>query len=227
VDSRLHSLLALLVPERFNSISDEIIAWVNDAEEEKNSRTITLTVRCIIDRTIEDETSTELCARLCRKMLDDISPNIEDYSIINSEGKPYSGRMLFRKHLLNYCQGALNGQDPEDTVGTRAVDLEKKRRGLATLPLIAQLFRYGMLTERIMHETIKRLLVLPITEPACIVGLCKIFLTAGRELDHPKARRHIDVYFERMKGIVQSGDLDDETASMLKSVIALREKGWV
>jgi translation initiation factor 4G len=43
-------------------------------------------------------------ARLCRKMMEQISPKVQDDGIKNSEGKPFAGGNLFRKYLLNRCQ---------------------------------------------------------------------------------------------------------------------------
>ncbi|KAH9007608.1 hypothetical protein EDB83DRAFT_2532609 [Lactarius deliciosus] len=48
--------------------------------------------------------SSEIYARLCRKMMEQISPKVQDDGIKNSEGEPFAGGNLFRKYLLNRCQ---------------------------------------------------------------------------------------------------------------------------
>ncbi|KIL61104.1 hypothetical protein M378DRAFT_167265 [Amanita muscaria Koide BX008] len=54
-----------------------------------------------------------------------------------------------------------------------------------------------MLTERIMHECIKKLL--GSVQDQEIESLCKLLTTVGALLDTPKARAHLDVYFQRMQ----------------------------
>jgi translation initiation factor 4G len=43
-------------------------------------------------------------ARLGRKMMEQISPKVQDDRIKNNEGKLITGGQLFRKYLLNRCQ---------------------------------------------------------------------------------------------------------------------------
>lgn len=43
-------------------------------------------------------------AQLCRKMMEQISPNVQADGIKDTEGKPVTGGQLFRKYLLNRCQ---------------------------------------------------------------------------------------------------------------------------
>ena len=63
-----------------------------------------------------------------------------------------------------------------------------------------ELFKLRMLTERIMHECIKKLLSnVDNPEEEEIESLCKLLTTAGHALDTSKVRGHMDVYFFRMK----------------------------
>src|SRR6266852_6061102 len=48
----------------------------------------------------DDEAAwSEMCVRLCRKMTEQISPNVQDDSVKNSQGRPIVGGELFRKYL--------------------------------------------------------------------------------------------------------------------------------
>ena len=62
-----------------------------------------------------------------------------------------------------------------------------------------------MLTERIMHECVKKFLR-NIENPREeeIESLCKLLTTVGQILDTKKARAHMDVYFSRMKELTRS-----------------------
>ena len=63
----------------------------------------------------------------------------------------------------------------------------------------------SMLTERIMHECINKLLGnLDNPEEEEIESLCKLLATVGQLLDTQKARAHMDVYFSRMKELTKN-----------------------
>ncbi|PBK86886.1 ARM repeat-containing protein, partial [Armillaria gallica] len=88
----------------FDSISDQIIAWANKSEKEKDGRTLIQVTRLVFEKATNEATWSEMYARLCRKIMEQISPKVQDDSIKNAEGKPIAGGQLFRKYLLNRCQ---------------------------------------------------------------------------------------------------------------------------
>ncbi|KAJ3523992.1 hypothetical protein NM688_g8638 [Phlebia brevispora] len=85
-----------------------------------------------------------------------------------------------------------------------------------------------MLTERIMHECVKKLLGnVENPEEEEIESLCQLLTTVGALLDTPKARAHMDVYFSRMKELARTGNVNSRMQFMLQDVIELRERKWV
>ena len=77
-----------------------------------------------------------------------------------------------------------------------------KRRGLGLVRFIGELYRLSMLTERIMHECIKKLLAnTDNPEEEDVESLCRLLTTVGKGLDNAKAKQHMDIYFTRMKMI--------------------------
>lgn len=80
-----------------------------------------------------------------------------------------------------------------------------KRRGLGLVRFIGELYRLSMLTERIMHECIKKLLAnTENPEEEDIESLCRLLTTVGKGLDNAKAKQHMDVYFSRMRTIADN-----------------------
>jgi translation initiation factor 4G len=104
VEREVKALLNEFTMERFDSISDQIIAWANKSEKEKDGRTLSQVIKLIYEKATDEETFSEMYARLCRKMMEKISPKVQNDRIKNSEGKPFAGGNLFRKDLLNRCQ---------------------------------------------------------------------------------------------------------------------------
>ncbi|CAL1711469.1 unnamed protein product [Somion occarium] len=259
VERKVKSLLNKLTMERFDSISDQIIQWANKSEAEKDGRTLIQVIKLVFEKATDEATWSEMYARLCRKMMEQISNKVQDDGIRNAEGKPIAGGQLFRKYLLNRCQedfergwiakeataAAAATKATEDQAAKAAAHDEKdgeialyseeyyaaqkaKRQGLGLVKFIGELFKLQMLTERIMHECIKKLLSnVDNPEEEEIESLCKLMTTVGQLLDTPKARAHMDVYFTRMKELVKSPHVNSRMQFMLQDVIEMRERKWI
>ncbi|GAW00587.1 eukaryotic initiation factor 4f subunit p130 [Lentinula edodes] len=258
VDCKLKILLNRLTIKKFDSISDRIIALANKSEKEKDGRTLIQVIRLVFEKATDGENQSEMYARLCRKMMEQISAKVQDDGIRNAEGEPIVGGNLFRKYLLNRCQedferGWFNKEATAAAAATKAKEEQSlkaanttkeeeevalysdeyyaaqkaKRQGLGLIKFIGELFKLQMLTERIMHECVKKLLGnVENPEEEEIESLCKLLITVGQMLDTPKARAHMNVYFDRMKELTKSTNVNSRMQFMLQDVIELRERKW-
>lgn len=104
VERKVKALLNKLTMEKFEKLSDQVIAWANKSEQEKDGATLILVIKLIFEKATDEAAWSEMYARLCRKMMEKISPNVQDESVRNSAGQPIVGGHLFRKYLLNRCQ---------------------------------------------------------------------------------------------------------------------------
>jgi len=106
--------------------------------------------------------------------------------------------------------------------------LQARRRMLGNIRFIGELFKKSMLTERIMHTCIMKLLGAGERTPSeeDIEALCKLMSTVGGQLDHQKAKTYMDAYFQRMDILSKSQDLSSRHRFMLQDVIDMRTKGW-
>ncbi|KAG1846588.1 ARM repeat-containing protein [Suillus subalutaceus] len=255
VDRKVKGLLNKLTMEKFQTISDQIIHWANKNVNERDGRTLIQVIRLVFEKATDEAAWSEMYARLCRKMMEQISPEVQDNGIKNTEGKPIAGGQLFRKYLLNRCQedferewfakeaAAAKASDDHATktahkkIGTNEAELcfeeyyaaEKARRQcLGLIKFIGELFKLQMLTERIMHVCVKKLLGnVENPEEEEIESLCQLLKTVGQLLDTPKARAHMDVYFTRMKELGKSLNVSSRMQFMLQGVIGLRDRKWV
>ncbi|KAI0308493.1 armadillo-type protein, partial [Amylostereum chailletii] len=184
-------------------------------------------------------------ARLCWKIMDQISVKVQDDGILNQEGKPFSGGQLFRMYLLDRCQEdfergwmakANEMASKKESAGEAELYSDEyyaaakaRRRGHGLVQFIGELFKLQMLTERIMHECIKKLLCYNIENPEEeeIESWLKLLTTVGLMVDTPKARAHMDVCFSRMRGLMKHKNVKSRLAFMLQDVVELRERKWV
>lgn len=91
-----------------------------------------------------------------------------------------------------------------------------KRRGLGLIRFIGELFKLQMLTERIMHGCIKKLLSnASDPEEEEIESLCKLLTTVGKPLDTARAEGHMDIYFKRMRETADSPAINSRMRFML------------
>ncbi|TDL23008.1 ARM repeat-containing protein [Rickenella mellea] len=262
VDRKVRALLNKLTMEKFDSISNQLIQWENKSEKEKDGRTLIQVIRLVFEKATDEARWSEMYARLCRTLMEQISPNVQDDGIRNADGNPIAGGLLFRKYLLNRCQedferGWKAKESTAAAAATKATDdqaakeaAEKdgpkegggevlysteyyaaqkaKRQGLGLVKFIGELFKLQMLTERIMHECIKKLLSnVDNPEEEEIESLCKLLSTVGQALDTTKARGHMDVYFSRMKELATSNHVSSRMQFMLQDAIELRERKWI
>ncbi|EDQ98235.1 uncharacterized protein LACBIDRAFT_242275, partial [Laccaria bicolor S238N-H82] len=244
----------------FDSISKQVIAWASKSEKEKDGRTLIQVIRLVFVDAIDGATWSEVYARLCREMMEQISHKVQDEGIRNTEGKPIAGGQLFRKYLLNRCQEHFErGWVAKEATAAAAVKASRdeaakvanqqsrevgteelapysdeyyaaqkaKRQGLGLIKFIGELFKLQMLSERIMHECVKKLLI-NVDKPKEeeIESLCALLTTVGASLDTPKARAHMDVYFSRMKGLSKNQNVSLRMQFMLQDMIELRERKW-
>ncbi|SPO30845.1 related to TIF4631 - mRNA cap-binding protein (eIF4F), 150K subunit [Ustilago trichophora] len=276
VQRKVKALLNKLTLEKFDSISNQILEWANKSVSEDDGRTLRQVIQLIFEKATDEAAWSEMYARLCRKLMEEVSPEVKDESLRTADGKPVVGGSLFRKYLLNRCQedfergwaqrdtavAAAKSKEAEDKAkkdsndkaeaeakaaeerGEKPSDTPKeaellsdeyyeaqkaKRRGLGLVRFIGELFKLSMLTERIMHLCIKKLLA-NATDPEEeeIESLCKLMTTVGKLLDTEKARGHMDVYFQRMKEMSKNeAAINSRMRFMLVDVIELREARWV
>ncbi|KAM6495305.1 Armadillo-type fold [Amanita muscaria] len=253
VDRKVKALLNKLTMEKFDSISDQIIQWANRSENQKDGRTLIQVICLVFEKATDEATWSEMYARLCRKMMEQISPKVQDEGIKNSDSNPITGGQLFRKYRLNRCQEdfehgwfakeataaaaaskvaedqAVKAANETNESGEVAIYSDEyyaaskaKRQGLGLIKFIGELFKLQMLTERIMHECIKKLLGnVQNPEEEEIESSCKLLSTVGALLDTPTARAHLDVYFQRIQELSNL-----RMQFMLQDLFELRDRKW-
>jgi len=167
--------------------------------------------------------------------MEQISMEITDDGVKDKMGRPIAGGQLFRQYLLSRCQAdfergwsaretleeqqsaaaAACGAAPGEVVfSDEYYALQKaKRRGLGLVKFIGELFKLQMLTERIMHRCILKLLDEPAEED--IESVCQLLKTVGGALSGPKGKESMDMYFGKMNSLSQDPQVSQRIRFML------------
>ncbi|KAF9925250.1 hypothetical protein BGZ65_007898 [Modicella reniformis] len=237
VSRKVKGLLNKLTLEKFDGISDKLVEIANLSTKEDDGATLQQCIRIIFEKATDEPNFGSVYAKLCHKLMDKVSNEVKDKT---AEGS--TGGKLFRKYLLHRCQEdftkgwkdkadgvSLNDKDGPDLMSDEYYILMKaKRQGLGLIHFIGELFKLSMLTEKIMHECVKKLLAnVKDPEEEEIEGLCKLMTTIGLQLDHDKAKPHMDVYFTRMAELTKNTKLPSRIRFMVFDVIDLRNSKWV
>jgi translation initiation factor 4G len=246
VQRKVKAALNKMTPENFERISEQILTIAAQSKNEPDGRTLRQVIQLTFEKATDEAHWASMYAKFCKRMLETMSPDIRDESILDKAGNVVSGGALFRKYLLNRCQEEFERgwkidlpqpKEGEDKKATEAALLSDeyyiaaaaKRRGLGLVQFIGELYKLGMLTERIMHECVRKLLEFTgIPDEAEIESLTKLLKTIGGNLDSTeKGRSFMEAYFHRIDTIMQLEGLPSRLMFMLMDIIDLRKCGWV
>ncbi|KAI1450675.1 hypothetical protein F5Y02DRAFT_412322 [Annulohypoxylon stygium] len=247
VQRKVKAALNKMAPEKFDRISDQILQIAAQSKDETDGRTLRQVIQLTFEKATDEAHWASMYAKFCKRMLEMMSPEIRDENIKDKNGQVVSGGALFRKYLLNRCQEEFERgwkmalpdapEEGNDKKTQEAVMLSEeyyaaaaaKRRGLGLVQFIGELYKLGMLTERIMHECVRKLVDYSgVPDEAEIESLSKLLRTIGGNLDSTdKGRVMMDAYFVRIQGMVDLPELPSRLKFMLMDVVDLRKANWI
>lgn len=243
VQRKVKGLLNKMTPEKFERIADQILEIAAQSKNESDGRTLRQVIQLTFEKATDEAHWASTYALFCERMLKFMSPDIKDENIKDKHQNVVTGGALFRKYLLNRCQEEFERgwkvnmpPKPEGQTEEAALLSEEyyiaaaaKRRGLGLVKFIGELYKLGMLTERIMHECIKKLLELDENGPdeSEVESLVSLLNTVGLNLEQSeRGPALMNVYFERIASIMNHPDLPSRLKFKLLDVIDLRKHGW-
>lgn len=230
------ALLNKLTLEKFDAISKQLIDIANESSQEHDGQTLKLVIKLIFEKATDEPNFSAMYAQLCCKMQQELNPDIYDEEIKGKDGQRTTGGILFRKYLLTRCQSEfMKGWKTEEVTKFQgSVDLltdeyyiaaKAKRQGLGLIRFIGELFKLGMLTERIMHECLNGMLQKEPDEEE-IESLFKLLTTIGKKIDVGNGHKLMNNYFNRISDLIKDPSLTQRGRFMLQDLIDLRKNHW-
>ncbi|XP_052194181.1 eukaryotic translation initiation factor 4G-like isoform X2 [Diospyros lotus] len=222
---QLKGILNKLTPQNFDKLFEQVKAVNIDS-----AATLTSVIAQIFDKALMEPTFCEMYANFCSHLAGELPDFSED-----------NEKITFKRLLLNKCQEEFERGEREQQEADQAdigevkqseeereeKRIKARRRMLGNIRLIGELYKKKMLTERIMHECIKKLLgQYQNPDEEDIEALCKLMSTIGEIIDHPKAKEHMDAYFDMMANLSNNMKLSSRVRFMLRDAIDLRKNKW-
>ncbi|XP_010269861.1 PREDICTED: eukaryotic translation initiation factor 4G-like isoform X3 [Nelumbo nucifera] len=223
---QLKAILNKLTPQNFEKLFKQVKEVNID-----NAVTLRGVISQIFDKALMEPTFCEMYANFCFHLAGELPDFSED-----------NEKVTFKRSLLNKCQEEFERGEREQAEADRVEEegeikqseeereekrIRARRRMLGNIRLIGELYKKRMLTERIMHECIQKLLGQhqnPDEED--VEALCKLMSTIGEMIDHAKAKEHMDAYFDMMTQLSTNMKLSSRVRFMLKDAIDLRKNKW-
>ncbi|ETS76378.1 hypothetical protein PFICI_11765 [Pestalotiopsis fici W106-1] len=243
VQRKVKAALNKMTPENFDKIAQSILDIAAQSKEESDGRTLRQVIQLTFEKATDEAHWASMYAKFAKRMLETMSPEVRDDNIKDRNGNVVSGGALFRKYLLNRCQEEFERgwktQLPEPGEGESKeaammsdeyyAAAAAKRRGLGLVQFIGELYKLSMLTERIMHECVRKLVDFQGTpDEAEVESLSKLLRTIGGNLDSTeKGKIMMDAYFTRIQQMIDMPDIPSRLKFMLMDVVDLRRAQWV
>lgn len=231
VQRKVKSNLNKMTPNNFDKISDQILAIAGQSKDETDGRTLRQVIQLTFEKATDEAHWAQMYAEFCKRMLESMSPEIKDVRVLDKKDNVVVGGALFRKYLLTRCQEEFERgwkidlpQKPEGEPTEAAMLSDEyyiaataKRRGLGLVRFIGELYKLNMLTERIMHECVKKLVDYEGTpDEAEVESLTSLLKTIGENLDSTeRGRPMMDAYFKRISAMIETPDLASRLKFML------------
>ncbi|KAJ1291366.1 hypothetical protein BS78_02G311500 [Paspalum vaginatum] len=223
---QLKAILNKLTPQNFEKLFEQVKEVNIDSVA-----TLTGVISQIFDKALMEPTFCEMYANFCFHL----ASALPDFSEDNE-------KITFKRLLLNKCQEEFERGEREEAEADKTEEegeikqtkeereqkrIRARRRMLGNIRLIGELYKKKMLTERIMHECIKKLFGnYDDPDEENIEALCKLMSTIGEMIDHAKAKEHMDAYFDIMHKMSTSQKLSSRVRFMLRDSIDLRKNKW-
>ena len=230
VQRKVKANLNKMTPNNFQKIADQILAIAGQSKDETDGRTLRQVIQLTFEKATDEAHWAQMYAEFCKRMLESMSPEIKDENV-KKDGQVVVGGALFRKYLLNRCQTEFERgwkmdlpQKPEGESEEAAMLSDEyyiaaaaKRRGLGLVRFIGELYKLGMLTERIMHQCVHKLLDSEgVPDEAEVESLTSLLKTIGQALDsNERGTAMMEAYFTRIQSMIGTEGLPSRLKFML------------
>ncbi|EED88616.1 eukaryotic translation initiation factor, partial [Thalassiosira pseudonana CCMP1335] len=238
IEKQVKGILNKMTKEKFDKLSDQmcdipILSY----------NMLSMFIKLVYEKAIGEPYLSDMYANLCYRLAARIECQ-NDATKMNT----------FKRSLLNKCEDEFNKQDiyngwkeekkaydkikatlTEPERVSKEEDLEFRRmkikkQMLGNVKFIGELYKLGMLKEKIMRFCIQSLMKLEEDDDMDEEdheALCNLFITIGKTIDNPKAQPYMQNYFQKISALSDdTKNLSSRSRFMYKDLIEMRANGW-
>lgn len=240
----VRGILNKLTPSKFDALLARIQALDIDSEDR-----LAGVIKLFFEKAVDEPIFSSMYAKMCQALSTKEVASASNLSETTN----------FRKLLLTRCQkefekdnaALIDVENKKKEIETAESDAKKKdleseleelvnsnrRKSLGNIRFIGELFKLRILSVKIMHQCILRLLSQPEDEES-LECLCRLLSTIGKELETPMQppagrstsisanRESMNSYFSTLDSIVNKRKISNRIRFMIQDVVDLRKTGW-
>jgi translation initiation factor 4G len=217
---KVKGILNKVTPEKFERLLSQLIPMIASYDVLQG------TIRQVFENAVAQPTFVPMYADLCAEL---------DAALPEFEGP--DGPQFFKKMLANTCQEEYESTDAARSAaaqltGESREDAERKakQRLLGNVRLIAELFKKGMVNDRIMLLILSDLLGPSDGEPSedALEAACEVLTVAGAALEeNARSKAKLEAAFVHLARLTGSKTYSSRVRFVVKDVIDLRSQHWV
>lgn len=236
------AILNKLTPQKFQTLVDRFQDLPIDTQDK-----LGVCMELVFEKAVDEPSFSVAYAQMCKVM---------QMKKVPIDGGKEEEFVNFRKLLISRCQKEFEkdymenldrekyvqdmaAADTEDAkkrlkIEFESMEMKLRRRSLGNIRFIGELYKLHMLTARIMHECVKKLLMT--TDEESLECLCRLVTTVGLDLEAETQGRlakgpqtginDLAVYFKEMGKLVEQKKISSRVRFLMQDVIELRLNGW-
>lgn len=235
IKCKVGALLNKVTTQTFESLSNQLIFYADLSMSDVTGSTLLLVIHAIVDKTKAGALFSDVYAKLCRKLMDEISPHVRVCPTNDSRQELVSGRDFFKDRLLRLCQTEFgrrwldvnSGRQLAAPYSDELYDMAKTRRQrISATRFIGELFKAGVVAEgtvgrcitMLLWNTISPQVILDTSVPEneMIESVCALLSAAGKELDRGEMQEEMNGYFERIENLMKRNSICSRMRFMLQ-----------
>ncbi len=213
------SILNKLTPQKFKILVDRILN-LNFSTEERLAGLVNRVCEKAFDEPVFSKTYANLVIHLLRLA----APSNDDPAQI----------VCLQTILLRKCQSAFQqdrqkerpeAKDIKETDAMKIESAKSKRHSMGIITFIGELFKLGIVSDRIMHSCVKSLMKYDEHSLEC---LCRLLTTIGKFMDiSPNRQQVLSNYFSRLENIVKTSRMSSRIKFAILDLKDLRSNKWL
>jgi hypothetical protein len=223
VEKRFRGLLNKLTPENLEKLQPQFVEPLMCASALK--AVTSLIVRKSFDEPKYASLYAKLTLYMCKFMIPfrEMGETEESFRLI---------RAATRKMVIHACQKQFTERPKWSHMSTGKISEEEfeevvkiKTKALGNIRFVAELFNFGVISNKVMDMIARELLVTNTEEDLeCVLML---LTTAGSSMNVQFGRKGIDEYFNLIRRSLEDENMLPRVRFSLIDLIALKENGWV